>query len=276
MSQFQSHLTKNSPQNVKKAFTLIELLVVIAIIAILAAILFPVFARARENARRSSCQSNMKQIGLGFAQYTQDYDEKYPVSSSSTGGATKIIWGEQIYPYIKSQQVFACPSNTLNTARIQYWNGSANVDSTLPVSYVANRHIILPDYLGGRAMASIDSVSTRILMSEGGNDSQYDDGTIGEPVSDNRGKLERSFVGHLGTMNNLFADGHVKSLRAAATMTPLNMWGRLKFNGTAPGCAGASDINDGGNIANYDPNCETPQVNDGVAALQEAQKKYGN
>ena len=64
----------------KSAFTLIELLVVIAIIAILAAILFPVFARARENARRSSCQSNLKQIGLGQLQYVQDYDEKYALS----------------------------------------------------------------------------------------------------------------------------------------------------------------------------------------------------
>src|SRR5687767_6194063 len=63
----------------KSGFTLIELLVVIAIIAILAAILFPVFARARENARRASCQSNLKQVGLGFVQYTQDYDERYPM-----------------------------------------------------------------------------------------------------------------------------------------------------------------------------------------------------
>ena len=68
-----------------KGFTLIELLVVIAIIAILAAILFPVFARARENARRTSCLNNMKQIGLGFMQYTQDYDEKYPPNMPETG-----------------------------------------------------------------------------------------------------------------------------------------------------------------------------------------------
>jgi len=69
-------------RNNKSAFTLIELLVVIAIISILAAILFPVFGRARENARRASCMSNLKQIGLAIMQYTQDYDEKYPYMSS--------------------------------------------------------------------------------------------------------------------------------------------------------------------------------------------------
>lgn len=102
-------------------FTLIELLVVIAIIAILAAILFPVFARARENARRSSCQSNMKQIGLAFMQYTQDYDEKMPVGT--VAGATSACeagfpygsrgfgWAGQLYPYAKSSQLFKCPSD---------------------------------------------------------------------------------------------------------------------------------------------------------------------
>ncbi|BCM88348.1 hypothetical protein IAD21_00179 [Abditibacteriota bacterium] len=266
------HLDTHKLSN-KKAFTLIELLVVIAIIAILAAILFPVFARARENARRSSCQSNLKQIGLGFAQYTQDYDEKYPVSSSFNSPTTKLMWGEEIYPYVKSQQIFACPSNTSNTMKIQYWNGSANVDSGLPISYVANRHIILPDYLGGRSLASINTVSTRILLSEGNADTKYDDGTIAEPIDANDGRLYKMFVGHLATMNNLFVDGHVKSLRASATMTPLNMWGRLKFNGTGAGCAGSGDPN-AYVIANFDPNCEDPQVNDGVVALNNAQNNY--
>lgn len=135
------------PATQRHAFTLIELLVVIAIIAILAAILFPVFARARENARRTSCASNLKQIGLGIMQYTQDYDERYPLwtemgnSCSATDDAGKpcrkfsidpgnatapgapndsatVSWGRGFkkswmdfaYPYTKSTQVFVCPS----------------------------------------------------------------------------------------------------------------------------------------------------------------------
>ncbi len=89
-------------------FTLIELLVVIAIIAILAAILFPVFARARENARRASCQSNLKQIGLGIVQYTQDYDDKYPLEQSPT--VSRRTFSAAIQPYVKSEQIFRCPS----------------------------------------------------------------------------------------------------------------------------------------------------------------------
>jgi len=106
--------------NNRKSFTLIELLVVIAIIAILAAILFPVFARARENARRASCQSNLKQIGLAYVQYSQDYDERFPHDDG--GGAS--VFDSQLQPYIKSVQLTRCPSSPYNTGiaySVNHW-----------------------------------------------------------------------------------------------------------------------------------------------------------
>jgi prepilin-type N-terminal cleavage/methylation domain-containing protein/prepilin-type processing-associated H-X9-DG protein len=105
------------------AFTLIELLIVIAIIAILASILFPVFARARENARRSSCQSNLKQIGLGLLQYVQDYDEVLPSTAygnSSGSPETYYRWQDAIYPYVKSEQIFWCPSDGTASTNKRY------------------------------------------------------------------------------------------------------------------------------------------------------------
>lgn len=107
--------------NGRGAFTLIELLVVIAIIALLAAILFPVFARARENARKSSCLNNLKQIGLGFKQYVQDYDEQWPTNAQgSTSNIDDVIvrvswtgWvSNAVRPYVKNNQIWACPSDS--------------------------------------------------------------------------------------------------------------------------------------------------------------------
>jgi len=115
----------------KRGFTLIELLVVIAIIAILAAILFPVFAKVREKARQTSCASNEKQFGLAFVQYIQDYDEVYPLASYNAGG---IDWVGKVGPYIKSTAVFSCPDETSSH--------SAAKDGVLPLSYGANADVL--------------------------------------------------------------------------------------------------------------------------------------
>ncbi len=93
-------------------FTLIELLVVIAIIAILAAILFPVFAQAREKARQTACLSNGKQLGMAFMQYVADYDGTFPVGTAGPGNGP-VGWGGQIFPYVKSVDVYKCPSDSI-------------------------------------------------------------------------------------------------------------------------------------------------------------------
>jgi prepilin-type N-terminal cleavage/methylation domain-containing protein/prepilin-type processing-associated H-X9-DG protein len=141
----------------RKGFTLIELLVVIAIIAILAAILFPVFAQAREKARQITCVSNMKQLALGILMYNQDYDEQYPFAVANIGGngapweptnspTDQVHWQQMILPYLKSVGIFGCPddpgagvldpNNTGTGATCSYapngtfmwnWNGTAGI-----------------------------------------------------------------------------------------------------------------------------------------------------
>jgi len=119
----------------RKAFTLIELLVVIAIIAILAAILFPVFAKAREKARQTSCINNCKQLGLAFMQYIQDNDEKFP--NSINYGSD---WAQHIYPYVKSTGVYQCPDDSLSRVASEQAAGE-NPANCYPVSYVWNSYI---------------------------------------------------------------------------------------------------------------------------------------
>src|SRR5205823_14820075 len=92
----------------QRGFTLIELLVVIAIIAILAAILFPVFAQAREKARQAACLSNCRQIGLGVMMYAEDWDQSYPLYALLP--KHEVMWFQMIQPYIKNENVFTCPS----------------------------------------------------------------------------------------------------------------------------------------------------------------------
>ena len=221
----------NPRQTKIQAFTLIELLVVIAIIAILAAILFPVFARARENARRSSCSSNIKQIGLGFQQYIQDYDEKYPLVAGNADVTQG--WAIQMQPYLKSVQIFQCPSET-----------------TPPLATPATGAVGYSDYwynsrLAGASQARVDQVASTVINGDGTNGSAayaFDGqnpplSTGATPASTSTGTTATKVnvagidfgLRHLEGVNYGFADGHVKWLKSA-DRTNLN-----KVNdGTAP------------------------------------------
>ena len=234
---------KNKSSNSRSAFTLIELLVVIAIIAILAAILFPVFARARENARRSSCQSNLKQIGLGILQYTQDYDEKMPVKGyGCTGGGPGqcTIWYDVVQPYIKSTQLFVCPSDS---------NKQTGYGASFPSSYGCNSTAsgggnsdtdpAVGAFNGyqsdGFAIAGFNSTSQTIAVAE------TRSGGWGAEIG-NSSLNGAFFNGHLSTANYLFVDGHVKALKPFMTIDStaggvgnINMWTR--DNGPLTGAA---------------------------------------
>ncbi len=186
----------------KRGFTLIELLVVIAIIAILAAILFPVFARAREKARQTSCLSNLKQIGLAILMYAQDYDEQLVRSegyrsfaelSTPTG---RCYWFMRIEPYIKNYQIFSCPSYGSNRV---YSGGTSGVHPDFPngVNYSYNTY-------GGRALAQIRHPAAWGMVVDGTNNYWR----LQRPPSSNH--YQWAFTRHNDGWNAVMGDGHAK------------------------------------------------------------------
>lgn len=243
--------------NEQRGFTLIELLVVIAIIAILAAILFPVFARARENARKSSCMSNMKQLGLAVLQYNQDYDEKYPTGLQQNWW--DVTWYRIVQPYVKSEQVFRCPSDPVGTSSVN-WAGPR-------LSYASNGLMadrgrgweviglmgMSQSWMGNTVvnMASVNRPAETVLMSEkahvwpgngsvpgnvlywgpgcmftgvnwwdsSGSPGVIPDGTRAPKADpyDPTGPNGGVMPIHLEMANFAFADGHAKAMRPPAT-----------------------------------------------------------
>jgi prepilin-type N-terminal cleavage/methylation domain-containing protein/prepilin-type processing-associated H-X9-DG protein len=222
-----------------KGFTLIELLVVIAIIAILAAILFPVFARARENARRTSCMSNLKQIGLGVAQYTQDYDEKFPIYEVGGGGGQEpyldangvsMDWSLVMQPYVKSMQLLVCPSDTYSAVYNLPGYGNNVRRSYAIANYLRQTDGQRP----GGSLAMINQPSLTVFAGErrgcgaGGTNLRewylcgiYDALDAGAAAS---GVLYNQPNGtglaHLDTNNILYTDGHVKAIRGVKGNMP--------------------------------------------------------
>ncbi|BCM88204.1 hypothetical protein IAD21_00031 [Abditibacteriota bacterium] len=235
-----------------KAFTLIELLVVIAIIAILAAILFPVFARARENSRRSVCQSNLKQIGLAITQYSQDYDERFPIGNYYSGDATtgNIPWMEIVNPYTaggykggtgpnagKTVSIYVCPSYAFSDPQniiqrpsngypLNYWltkfYGSIGTGGVVGNTPEWNAPPV--------SIASVQEASRVVLTAEGsggrvtttGNDipdgqsgAATDTGNITTAIWKGFGyNYVTGRDRHFGGSNYLFVDGHVKWVKA--------------------------------------------------------------
>ena len=202
----------------RKGFTLIELLVVIAIIAILAAILFPVFARAREKARQSSCLSNIKQLGLAAMMYSQDYDERLPWDDLDYDGdgTQDGTWRGMIAPYVKNSQMFLCPSKKMAS---NVFDGRYN-DVGMNAGYAMNVAHWLPAAGGeddhtppyGAALADVEDSSACILFTE--SDGNHNASNPGGVNATQWVPGDEWAARHNQGANYAFIDGHGKWLKA--------------------------------------------------------------
>ena len=206
----------------RRGFTLIELLVVIAIIAILAAILFPVFARARAKARQASCLSNLKQLMLGCVMYAQDNDEMLNEIYRLGGPYVYVPWTAQIEPYVKNMQLYVCPDNKFNhctTSGWAYvlwhdywpnsygfnnWNGGGSAHAGPWVGYGDS---------GGKSLGDIKRPSEIIHIGDGRSCYQFY-WTTSNYVDDFNASGSKTYKPHNDGANFAFVDGHAKWLNS--------------------------------------------------------------
>jgi prepilin-type N-terminal cleavage/methylation domain-containing protein/prepilin-type processing-associated H-X9-DG protein len=273
----------------RKGFTLVELLVVVAIIAVLAGIIFPVFARARARAESTTCQSNLRQLGAAFQQYLNEFDDQYPNSwrtqRSPYGELNHSWWDVLIYPYVRSDAVFACPANDTPSYSVHQAFDSRGL-KTRRVTYALNNQLLGAaagvdkfQYVGDPpdpALASdVDDPASTILLAEKmqdypghtpsqpnqpGNQSQEVDvwfqltePGITPPDWDTSWGVARSLHG-LGS-NFLFVDGHVKFLRLQDTFT-----GGKPAMVTTGADRGGTDTGIGGSMGPAPPPSAPPSV----------------
>jgi len=228
-------------------FTLIELLVAIAIISLLAAILFPSFGRARENAKRTTCQNDLHQLGLAFMQYTQDYDERLPGIVHGSGGATREggwvyfdafggggnaafdVTRGSLFTYVKSDQVYVCPTDDIG----QVTGLTYAINSCVGTSKGSS-------YYQGKKLSSFKNTSQWMLLGEESMDpadffNSTDDGFLSLAATN------MFAMRHFDGSNLLFLDGHVKWLKNEKIAAD-----GYQIGGTGPAVPGTPDGQPGG------------------------------
>lgn len=239
-------------RRLRYGFTLIEMLVVLAIVALLAAVLFPVFSHVREKGRQAACASNLHQLGLALSAYTIDYDEQFPTSKIAAVNTTNIAWAGQVYPHVQNTGVFRCPTDDTASANLPVVSYGLNLNlaaaSSLAALAAPARTVLLfevsgdtaqiTDYAEGQANGSNppqtssagNGLNGALLNLTGSGSVRIDGAVYATGLMDNRGdgsllpfnQYPEQDGRHSGGSNFLAADGHVAWQRGSEVSAGLS------------------------------------------------------